>query len=484
MTRYHINPDTVRPNICVATGKRGCKYAVDGKEPPHYATKEDARFGYEVTMQASNLPPAMGRGREGKLREREVEAGRVEPVAKVNPVNEEAARRLGALPRMGGEQLSPLTKLNLRNDAFPLTMEAITPMEKAAATYERDGKAEAAKSLRLGGRQLAGADTYVRMSAVASMHSAMATDSYLDGRMDEGDAHWAVKQVAECAMRESADLPALKRWYQEDMKAALTPTEGEERPLPRDSAFSSERGMEAMREEREERRKLELSTPRRTFTPTDSSESYTASELLRGRRDSDDSPITQEHLDALGGELNEEMRREADTLANVVCVGGKLPSERTIMPGDDVEGDDRFKILGIGAEHIAYLSRSTGMVYKIAHNQTASRVYSGSAAQAQRAFEEAYADVDEVKLREQGAENVKTLFISTPLREAAPGDDGEVSVIAQPLLHPREWRKCSLSRQGQALLKRHGVDDLHDGNVVVNLRTGRVMLLDCLAMRR
>ena len=124
------------------------------------------------------------------------------------------------------------------------------------------------------------------------------------------------------------------------------------------------------------------------------------------------------------------------------------------------------------------------MVYKIAHNQTASRVYSGSAAQAQRAFEEAYADVDEVKLREQGAENVKTLFISTPLREAAPGDDGEVSVIAQPLLHPREWRKCSLSRQGQALLKRHGVDDLHDGNVVVNLRTGRVMLLDCLAMRR
>lgn len=88
-----------------------------------------------------------------------------------------------------------------------------------------------------------------------------------------------------------------------------------------------------MREEREERRKLEGTQPRRIFTPTGSSESYTASELLRGRRDSDDSPITQEHLDALGGELNEEMRREADTLANVVCVGGKLPSERTIMPG-------------------------------------------------------------------------------------------------------------------------------------------------------
>lgn len=62
MTRYHINPDTGRPNICVATGKRGCKYAVDGKEPPHYATKEKARAGYESTMQASNLPPGHGKG--------------------------------------------------------------------------------------------------------------------------------------------------------------------------------------------------------------------------------------------------------------------------------------------------------------------------------------------------------------------------------------------------------------------------------------
>ena len=42
--KYHINPDTGRPNICTATGKRGCKYkAEDGTEPPHFPTKEDAQ---------------------------------------------------------------------------------------------------------------------------------------------------------------------------------------------------------------------------------------------------------------------------------------------------------------------------------------------------------------------------------------------------------------------------------------------------------
>lgn len=160
---------------------------------------------------------------------------------------------------------------------------------------------------------------------------------------------------------------------------ALSPTKDPDQPLPQDDTFSFEGGARALEEAREERRKLELSTPRRMFTPTGSSESYIASKLLRGRRDSDDSPIPQEHLDALGGELNEEVSREADTIANVVCEGGKLPSERTIMPGDDVEGDDRFRILGVGAEHVAYLSRETGMVYKIAHNQTASKAYKGSA---------------------------------------------------------------------------------------------------------
>ena len=54
MARYHVNPDTQRPNICTATGKRGCKYAVDGQEPQHYATKEEAQAAIAAQAKAEN----------------------------------------------------------------------------------------------------------------------------------------------------------------------------------------------------------------------------------------------------------------------------------------------------------------------------------------------------------------------------------------------------------------------------------------------
>ena len=50
MTKYHVNPETGRPNRCKAD-KQPCAYAVDGQEPPHYATKEDAKAGYSKTAE-------------------------------------------------------------------------------------------------------------------------------------------------------------------------------------------------------------------------------------------------------------------------------------------------------------------------------------------------------------------------------------------------------------------------------------------------
>lgn len=41
MTRYHVNPETGRPNICRA--KIRCDFAVDGQEPPHFESKADAK---------------------------------------------------------------------------------------------------------------------------------------------------------------------------------------------------------------------------------------------------------------------------------------------------------------------------------------------------------------------------------------------------------------------------------------------------------
>lgn len=49
MSKYHINPTTMRPNKCTAT-VRGCAYAKDNVIPEHYDTKEQARAAAEEKM--------------------------------------------------------------------------------------------------------------------------------------------------------------------------------------------------------------------------------------------------------------------------------------------------------------------------------------------------------------------------------------------------------------------------------------------------
>lgn len=58
-TRYHINPATGNANKCRA--KIGnCPYkGEDGKESPHYSTKEQAAAAYEAAERRQTLPPAL-----------------------------------------------------------------------------------------------------------------------------------------------------------------------------------------------------------------------------------------------------------------------------------------------------------------------------------------------------------------------------------------------------------------------------------------
>lgn len=44
--KYHINPETGRPNQCTAT-VRGCAYAQGDLIPEHYDSKEEAQLAYE-----------------------------------------------------------------------------------------------------------------------------------------------------------------------------------------------------------------------------------------------------------------------------------------------------------------------------------------------------------------------------------------------------------------------------------------------------
>ena len=51
--RYHINPDTGRPNICRAQTPERCEYAKGEDIPEHYDTKEGAREAYAKSMSGS-----------------------------------------------------------------------------------------------------------------------------------------------------------------------------------------------------------------------------------------------------------------------------------------------------------------------------------------------------------------------------------------------------------------------------------------------
>lgn len=49
MTKYHINPETGRPNICNPEKTGICKYATNDENPPHYDSKVEAKVAYEKT---------------------------------------------------------------------------------------------------------------------------------------------------------------------------------------------------------------------------------------------------------------------------------------------------------------------------------------------------------------------------------------------------------------------------------------------------
>lgn len=53
MAKYHINPETGRPNICNAVYR--CLFSVDGVPPEHYDSKAEARAAYEHIMEGKSL---------------------------------------------------------------------------------------------------------------------------------------------------------------------------------------------------------------------------------------------------------------------------------------------------------------------------------------------------------------------------------------------------------------------------------------------
>lgn len=87
MTKYHINPETGRANQCYA--KKTCRFGADTK---HYATKEEARAGYEKSMKDSTVSKPLKKSSEKASAESkplEIIPG-VPPVLSKLEINQEA----------------------------------------------------------------------------------------------------------------------------------------------------------------------------------------------------------------------------------------------------------------------------------------------------------------------------------------------------------------------------------------------------------
>lgn len=55
MSKYHINPETGRPNICRAKTPERCLYVINGVTPEHYSSKEEAYKGFEFINSSETL---------------------------------------------------------------------------------------------------------------------------------------------------------------------------------------------------------------------------------------------------------------------------------------------------------------------------------------------------------------------------------------------------------------------------------------------
>lgn len=50
MARYHVNPETMRPNICSASSPEKCKFSSNEGVAPHFATKDEASTHMNETL--------------------------------------------------------------------------------------------------------------------------------------------------------------------------------------------------------------------------------------------------------------------------------------------------------------------------------------------------------------------------------------------------------------------------------------------------
>lgn len=422
-------------------------------------------------------------GEASTERRRNGEVAIADSGSRAAPVRDERGS-IQAVPVEESTTFSPLTDLNLTNDGFMgSAIPAIYAMENTAISLEADGEHEVANTLRFLGREMATISSYSRASITASRYHFMAVKAEVDEKPRLRDAYFAAQGLLNrAAMRGVVKDEVVDRGLSNIEKrfssGELQDTSGRYDVAAAD--YLRRRELRASETEPDKRFSVE-------------ERSYTAKEIMEGRSVSGEK-ISPEVYGELHGELSRHVQERADLLTSIECEGGNPPypntaledgeyarrdKRRPLRAGDKVPGAPGFTWLGNGAEHNVYLDGESGLVYKIPH--ALSPMLNDrrlNRAEVNRMVEEAYASVNDAALRERGVENVATAFVSS----SSKGQ--KHYLLVQPAYSQGEWTGVQLSASAEDELEQYGVNDLHDENVMINMETGEIRLLDCLGVDR
>lgn len=144
-------------------------------------------------------------------------------------------------------------------------------------------------------------------------------------------------------------------------------------------------------------------------------------------------------------------------------------------PLEDPEDED-FLCIAKGQENNAYLHKPTMMVYKIPHKESRLMGFDG-----QDYIENElknYNLVNRTALAAKGVEYVNTQYFTAPFSSRG---NRKISIVAQPYLDPNRYVPVDMSVMMKYDVSQvGGVDDLHPGNTKLDLKTGKIVLFDCL----
>lgn len=152
-------------------------------------------------------------------------------------------------------------------------------------------------------------------------------------------------------------------------------------------------------------------------------------------------------------------------------------------PRGETEVGGDFKFVGNGSEGIAYLHTPTMMVYKIPHSENplfrGSNDKSKSSCAINKLSQQTIQKLDKKVLKDTGCKYLPTMFLNVPTGTKF----GLMGISVQPYLDKSRFTGY-LVEHGYRELVAIGLNDLHEGNVYLDAKTGIVFMNDCVTWGR